>query len=212
MAMEGPIASWYARSISQGQRREWFRAVGQAVANRVTSGGRVLELAPGPGFLAIEIVKAGCHSVTGLDISESFVRIALRNARDADVHIDFRRGNASEMPFPDASFDFVVCVAAFKNFGDPIGALNEIHRVLRPGGHASIHDLSKDASRDDIATEVRNMRLSAIDSQITRWIFRFSLLRRAYTREAITTLLAQSRFGIGQFKMDGVVFELQLAR
>jgi ubiquinone/menaquinone biosynthesis C-methylase UbiE len=212
MAMEGPIATWYARNTGQGERRQWFTAVGQAVASRVTSGGRVLDLAPGPGFLAIEIAKAGRHSVTGLDISDSFVRIALQNARDAGVTIDFRHGNASEMPFPDASFDFVVCAAAFKNFGDPVGALNEIHRVLRPGGHASIYDLRKEASRDDIATEVRNMRLSAINALITRVIFRFVLSRRAYTPQAITSLVAQSRFGVCQFKIDGVGFELQLAR
>jgi ubiquinone/menaquinone biosynthesis C-methylase UbiE len=212
MAMEGSIATWYARNTGQGERRRWFTAVGQSVANRVTSGGRVLDLAPGPGFLAIEIAKAGRQSVTGLDISESLVRIALQNAKDAGVTVDFRHGNASEMPFPDASFDFVVCAAAFKNFGDPIGALNEIHRVLRPGGRASIYDLRKEASRDEIATEVRNMRLSAINALITRLIFRFVLLRRAYTPQGITSLVAQSRFREYQFKIDGVGFELQLAR
>src|SRR6267142_1205294 len=89
MAMEGPIATWYARNTGQGQRLQWFISVGQAIVNRLTPGSRVLEVAPGPGFLAIEIAKAG-HSVTGLDISESFVRIALENARKAGVAIDFR--------------------------------------------------------------------------------------------------------------------------
>ena len=77
------------------------------------------------------------------------------------------------MPFPDASFDFVVCVAAFKNFSDPIGALNEIHRVLTPGGQGSIYDLRKDASLDEIAAGVRDMQLSTINSLLTRWICRF---------------------------------------
>ena len=212
MAMEGRIATWYARNTGQGLRLRWFITVGQALASRVRPGGRVLEVAPGPGYLAIEIAKSGCHSVTGLDISESFVRIAREHAKKAGVAVDFRHGNASAMPFPDASFDFVVCAAAFKNFSDPIGALNEIHRVLKPGGQASIYDLRKDASRAEIATEVRNMHLSMTNSFLTRWIFRFSLLRRAYTREGVETLVAQSRFGTCQLTLDGIGFELQLAR
>ena len=210
LPMEGPIAAWYAKNTGRDRRR--FIAVAETVARRVAAGGRVLEVAPGPGFLAIELAKGGRHSVTGLDISESFVRIALENARKAGVAVDFRHGNASAMPFPDASFDFVVCTAAFKNFSDPIGALNEIHRVLTPGGEASIYDLRKDASLDEIAAEVRGMQLSAIDAFLTRFIFRFGLLRRAYTREAVEAFAALSRFRTCRFEPDGIGFELRLAR
>jgi ubiquinone/menaquinone biosynthesis C-methylase UbiE len=210
VAMEGPIATWYTKNTGRDLRR--FNKVAQAVANRAAPGSRVLEIAPGPGFLAIEIAKSGRYSVTGLDISESFVRIGLENAKKAGVAVEFRHGNASEMPFPEASFDFVVCTAAFKNFSDPIGALNEIHRVLKPGGQASIYDLRKDASRAQIAIEVRNMNLSAINALLTGWIFRFGLLPRAYTREALDQLVAQSRFGTSQLEMDGVGFELRLLK
>jgi ubiquinone/menaquinone biosynthesis C-methylase UbiE len=210
LAMEGPIATWYAKNTGRDLSR--FITVARAVANRVPAGGRVLEVAPGPGFCAIEIAKAGRYSVTGLDISESFVRIARKNARDAGVAVDFRQGNASAMPFPDAAFDFVVCSAAFKNFSDPIGALNEIHRVLEPGGRASIYDLRKDASFDDIATEVRNMRLSTLNAFVTRWTFRHVLLKRAYTSEVLEQMVAKSRFGAGEIKVDGIGFELALTK
>ena len=63
--------------------------------------------------------------------------------------MDFRWGNASAMPFADASFDFVYCSAAFKNFSEPIRGLNEINRILRPAGEALVADLSKDASVDE---------------------------------------------------------------
>jgi len=172
----------------------------------------VLEVAPGPGFCAIEIAKSGRNSVTGLDISESFVRIARQNAHKAGVAVDFRHGNVSKMPFPDASFDFVVCTAAFKNFSDPVGALNEIHRVLTPDGQASIFDLRKDASRDEIAAEVRHMHLSAINALLTHWTFRFVLVKRAYTRAALETMVAASRFGTCEIMADGITFELQLAK
>src|SRR2546422_11619533 len=92
------------------------------------------------------------------------------------------------MPFPDASFDFVVCVAAFKNFSDPIGALNEIHRVLTPGGQGSIYDLRKDASLDEIAAGVRGMQLSTINSLLKRWVFWVGLLQRADSGGALGEL------------------------
>jgi ubiquinone/menaquinone biosynthesis C-methylase UbiE len=116
------------------------------------------------------------------------------------------------MPFPDESFDFVVCRAAFKNFSDPVGALNEIHRVLMHGGQALIIDLRKDASLADIDDEVAGMHMSALNAKLTKWAFRNMLLKSAYTREAIDAMVSQSRFAKGEVSQDGIGFELRLAK
>src|SRR5262249_3586882 len=154
-AMEGFIASWYARTTKEDTRHAtWAEALGRELPR----GARVLEIAPGPGDLSIEPAKGDDLRVSGVDISESFVRIAKKNARAADVKVEFRHGNASKLPYDDASFDFVVCQAAFKNFSDPVGALDEVHRVLAPGGRASIYDLRKEASLEDIDAEIDRMK------------------------------------------------------
>jgi ubiquinone/menaquinone biosynthesis C-methylase UbiE len=209
LAMEGVIASWYAKNTSRDLHR--FKEATRAVAERVPSGGRVLEVAPGPGYLAIEIAKSG-REVAALDISQSFVKIARENAHKAGVTVDVRHGSASEMPFADMSFDFVVCMAAFKNFADPLGALNEIYRVLRPGGQASIHDLRKDAACEDIHHEVRAMQLSRWNELVTQWIFRFGLLKAAYTREQLERMATQSCFGRCEIRFHGIGLELKLTR
>jgi len=209
LAMEGVIASWYARNTSRDLDR--FKEAARAVAERVPPGSRVLEVAPGPGYLAIEIAKSG-REVAALDISRSFVRIARENANKAGVTVDVRHGNASEMPFADISFDFVVCMAAFKNFADPLGALNEIYRVLKPGGHASIYDLRKDAPREAIHHEVRAMQLSRWNELVTSWIFRFGLLKAAYTREQLEQMARQSRFRSCEIRLNGIGLELQLTK
>ncbi len=209
IAMEGVIATWYAKNTGRDKRR--FETVARAVAERVPAGSRVLELAPGPGYLAIEIAKSG-RQVSALDISKSFVRIAGDNAKRAGVTVEVRQGNAAAMPFPDGSYDFVVCTAAFKNFSDPVGVLDEVHRVLKEGGEASIYDLRRDASLEDIKAEVRGMHLSPWNSLLTRWIFRFGLLRNAYTREELERVAAQSRFGRCQIDARGIGFEFQLTR
>src|SRR5579862_3436922 len=119
LPMEGMIATWYARNTRRNMRR--FTDTARLVAERVGPGGDVLEVAPGPGYLAIEMARRG-YAVTALDISKSFVRIGREHAARSGVNVDVRHGNASAMPLADASFDFVVCMAAFKNFSDPIGA------------------------------------------------------------------------------------------
>src|ERR1035437_10260700 len=110
------------------------------LAPLVPEGGSFLEVAPGPDYHTIDLAKrCGCHAF-GLDISETFVRIATENARQAGVDVEWRQGNASKMPYADASFDLVVCQAAFKNFTQPIEALAEMRRVLKPGGTALVID------------------------------------------------------------------------
>ena len=209
IGMEGPIAAWYTKNTKQDVRR--FELAARTVAEHVPLGGSVLEVAPGPGYLAIEIARSGRH-VTTLDISKSFVRIARENASRAGVVIDVRHGNVSAMPFAGSSFDFVVCMAAFKNFSDPVGALNEIHRVLRPGGQAAIFDLRNDAARADVDAEVRGMKLSPLNTLLSGWIFRFGLLKRAYTLDAVKRMAAQSVFGRCEVSANGIGFELHLTK
>ncbi len=209
LQMEGPVASWYARITRD---RVDHRTDAQAIAAQLPSGSAVLEVAPGPGFTAIELARLGDYAITGLDISRSFVRIATDNAQRAGVDIDFRHGDVTAMPFPDASFDVAFCKAAFKNFADPVAALNEIHRVLRSGGRASIFDMRKDAPREAIEREIQSMHVSRPNAFVMRLVFRFGLLRAAYTREALLSVVSRSRFGQGELITDGIGFELRLVK
>jgi ubiquinone/menaquinone biosynthesis C-methylase UbiE len=209
LGMNGVIATWYARNNGRDLSR--FADAARLVANRARPSSDVLEVAPGPGYLAIELARRG-YRVTAVDISASFVRIARDNAAKAGVAIDVRQGNASALPFKDGTFDFVICTAAFKNFSDPVGALDEMHRVLRADGQAVILDLRKDATIVDIDAEVRKMRLSWWNALMTRWTFRCLLLKRAYTREELEHLTRQSRFRQGDLVSTGIAFELRLCK
>ena len=210
IGMEGFIARWYARNTA-GDMRD-YRRCARDVAAQVPAGGSVLEFAPGPGYLALEIAKLGSFRICGLDVSRTFVQIATDNARAAGADVDFRLGDAAHMPFGDGEFDFVVCRAAFKNFADPVGALDEIHRVLRPGGKASIFDLRKDASLEAIEREIAQMKLSPLNRWLTRWTFKHMLIPRAYGDAALVEMTARTHFGRGEIVEDGVGFELRLAK
>jgi ubiquinone/menaquinone biosynthesis C-methylase UbiE len=188
--MEGFIAKWYAALTKKSL--EDFRLLARQIAKQLPPDASVLEVAPGPGYFAIELAKLGNYRITGLDISTTFVEIARKNAAEAKVAIDFQRGNASLMPFKRESFDFLLCRAAFKNFAAPLGALREMHRVLKPGGRALIIDLRKDSSKESQAVD--EMKLGAVNQVVTKLTFRYMLLKRAYTRNDFEQMIAQTGF------------------
>jgi ubiquinone/menaquinone biosynthesis C-methylase UbiE len=210
--MEGATARRYARLRGTASQLAAYRAQAVQLTDGLPSGADVLEVAPGPGYLAIELARLGRFHVTGLDISRSFVEIAGDNARRAAVRVDVRHGDAASMPFDDASFDLIVCQAAFKNFTQPRKALDEMHRVLRAGGTAVIQDLSRDASRADIDHEVRQMGLGRLSALMTRWILATMLRRRAYTPARFERLAADSAFGGGQVRTEGISLEVRLTK
>ena len=207
--MEGPAARWYTRVRGTDSQRGANRKEAARLTSGLPDGAEVLEVAPGPGFFAIELARSGKLLVSGLDISRTFVDIARRNAREAHVSIDFRHGDVAAMPFPDRSFDMVVCQAAFKNFAFPKGALAEMHRVLHPGGTAVIQDMSKDATHGDIDREVSGMGLSRVGAFTTRATLEM-LRRRAYTPAEFKELAAASPFGSCEIETQGIGLEVRL--
>src|ERR1700687_5286359 len=157
--MEGMVARWYAKLRSSGIQMEEYRAQAAQLTQGLPAGAKVLEVAPGPGYLAVEMARLGRYQVSALDISRTFVQIGTENARQAGVTVDFRHGDAAVMPFDAESFDLIVCQAAFKNFTYPSSALDEMYRVLRTGASAVNHAMSNDASHADIEGEVKRMKL-----------------------------------------------------
>jgi len=208
--MEGWVARWYART--RGNDMDQFRQQARAVTDRLPAGADVLEVAPGPGFFAVELARLGDFRIAGLDISRTFVDIASANAGAAGVSIDFRLGSASAMPFDGESFDLVYCSAAFKNFAEPLKALDEMHRVLRPGGEAVIVDLRKDVSMESIGAFVRQSGRRRLDAWLTILAFRFMLIRRAYTIDEFTRLARNSRFGECRMELGPIGFEARSAK
>jgi ubiquinone/menaquinone biosynthesis C-methylase UbiE len=206
LGMEGFIANWYARQTAKDI--DEFRKVARRLGAHIEPGFCVLEIAPGPGFLAIEVAKlTGCRMV-GIDISKSFVRIADDNAERAGLDIAFDEGDAAAMPYPANGFDFIFCRAAFKNFSRPLAALDEIYRVLKPGRDAVIIDLRKDFSAQDVNDYVKGK--GALNAALIKLIFNTMLKKRAYTAESIARLASQSRFGAGEVRLDSIGFELWL--
>jgi len=210
LPMEGMIASWYARTTLKDLKRHKLMA--KQLVEKIPANGTVLEIAPGPGYFCIELAQLGNYEITGLDISKSFVEIARRNAVEARLKIEFRQGNASAMPFKDNTFDFTFCQAAFKNFSEPVKAITEMYRVLRPKGMAVIVDLRCDVSAEEIEKEIKGMGLGPVNEMMVRWTFKQMLLKSAYSVADMESMIAQTPFGKGRIDVSGVGFQVWLEK
>lgn len=83
LGMEGSIARWYEKNTRNSM--DEFRKDAERLKAFLPNGGDLLEVAPGPGFLAIELARDPRIRVTGLDISKTFVELAKKNAEEAGV-------------------------------------------------------------------------------------------------------------------------------
>lgn len=103
----------------------------------ISSGDRVLDVACGPGNFTRDFAEAA-HTglVVGLDASETMLAVAARDTDDANVA--YVRGDACDLPFRDGSFDAVCCFAALYLIEKPMRAVEEIVRVLAPGGRVAL--------------------------------------------------------------------------
>jgi ubiquinone/menaquinone biosynthesis C-methylase UbiE len=209
--MEGLSARRYAALRGTDVQLQTCRREAARLATSLVNGAAVLEVAPGPGYFAVELAKLGRFHVTGLDVSRTFVELAAGLATRAGVTVDFQLGDVAVMPFEDARFDLVICQAAFKNFSRPLTALSEIHRVLRPGGRAIIQDMSADAHGVAIRTEVAGMEVGRVAALITRAILT-GLRRRAYSPGQFEQLARRSEFGAGTVTTDGISLEVTLVK
>src|ERR1039458_147409 len=102
IGMEGMVAKWYAANT--GKTLDEFTKLALRIGSQLPPGSTVLEVAPGPGYFSIELAKLGPYSIAGLDISHTFVELARKKAAKAGVPVDFRPGNASQMPFVERFF------------------------------------------------------------------------------------------------------------
>jgi ubiquinone/menaquinone biosynthesis C-methylase UbiE len=210
ISMEGGLATWYAK-ITRKDLGE-FERLARELATGLPLGGRVLEIAPGPGYLSVALAKLGPFKITGLDISQSFVQMASQHAKREGVVARFIHGSASDIPLEDGLFDLIVCRAAFKNFSEPLRALNEMHRVLKPGGRAIIIDLRKDASWEEIVAYVDGLHLSPANTWMTKFTFKHMLLKRAYTGGQMASLAGESDFKSCEIVKNNVGMEIRLIR
>jgi ubiquinone/menaquinone biosynthesis C-methylase UbiE len=146
MATESSWNSFARINASQRWRRQaaaMGRAMTEAIVEeaQVARGMRVLDVASGTGEPAISIAVElqGTGHVVATDVSSEPLKVGQERAGERGLdNIEFLPADVHQLPFPDTSFDRVTCRLGVMFFADLPRALREIHRVLKPGGRASL--------------------------------------------------------------------------
>jgi demethylmenaquinone methyltransferase/2-methoxy-6-polyprenyl-1,4-benzoquinol methylase len=130
-----PVYDVMNRVMTVGLDQRWRRETVRAV---VRGGDRVLDAACGTGDLAIIAAKAGAN-VTGLDFSEQMLIRARRKAPE----LEWLQGDLLRLPFPDDSFDAATVGFGIRNVENLQRGIDELRRVLRPGGRLAILEITR---------------------------------------------------------------------
>lgn len=121
--------------------------------------------------------------------------------------IDVWEGSASQLPFADESFDAVVSTGSIHHWKDPVTGINEIHRVLAPGGCALLYDIVSDTPRDVLRQTAREF------GRFKMWMLWLHAFEEPFYNRANFSLLADSTaFGKGETRFVGVLCCLTLRK
>ncbi|HJS83156.1 MAG TPA: methyltransferase domain-containing protein, partial [Nitrososphaera sp.] len=154
----------FVRRMDQSRYgRETEPAQYQTVADLldVNESQEILDVGCGTGG-AVQVLGSrvgGSGRVVGLDISKTMIDEARRRTAGLSLPIEFRQGDAHRLPFPDNSFDRCYALRLMEIIDDPVSVLNEMYRVLRPGGRLYVN-----------APDIDMWTFDADDREVTRKI------------------------------------------
>ena len=94
---------------------------------------RILDVGTGTGFLALLLAELG-HDVVGIDLSRGMLEVAVQKARKSNLKVEFKLADAENLPFSNDSFDAVICRHLLWTLPNPLKAVKEWSRVVKPKG------------------------------------------------------------------------------
>ncbi len=177
----------YEKMMRRFRDKGWIET--DSIIKSGINAGLALEIGPGPGYLGLEwLKKTEGTELRALEISREMKKLAEGNAREYGLQsrVKYVLGDAQDMPFDDATFDGVFTNGSLHEWAEPMNILNEIDRMLKPGGRYFISDLRRDMSPPVMwfiraMTKPREMRSGLATS-----------INAAYTAKEVASMLEES--------------------
>ncbi|MEW5735960.1 MAG: class I SAM-dependent methyltransferase [Thermodesulfobacteriota bacterium] len=168
----------------------------------------LLDVGTGPGWL-LQKIRGFCPGarLCGLDVSPSMVAKAQANLSGMAPQPEIVLGTASDLPFPDESFEMVVSTGSFHHWKEPEKGLESVFRVLRPGGYALLYDLMADTPKSVYQEAARDFGAFKV---LLFWLHAFE--EPFYERKAFEELGRTSPFQGGVTHYEGLFCCLELKK
>jgi demethylmenaquinone methyltransferase/2-methoxy-6-polyprenyl-1,4-benzoquinol methylase len=196
------------RVHSLGRDQAWRQAAVRCSGLKPTD--IVVDVACGTGDLALAFAKAGAARVLGIDFTMEMLAIAARksprpprpgSSGSAVVNpkstvrnsLDYARGDALRLPLPDVCCDVVSIAFGIRNVADPVRALREFHRVLRPGGRLVVLEFS--TPTNPVLRLLNRVYCQRIMPVTATWIARDKSNAYKYLPRSVSTFLDRQAMG-----------------
>jgi demethylmenaquinone methyltransferase/2-methoxy-6-polyprenyl-1,4-benzoquinol methylase len=124
----------------------------------IKDGDAALDVGTGTGVL-IPLLTGYTGNVTAIDSAEKMIEAAKK--KFGKTGVNFIHGNALDYPFPDASFDHIVCYSVFPHFDDKALAIARLAKILKPGGLLSVLHSSSKERINGIHAHARSMDIKS---------------------------------------------------
>jgi ubiquinone/menaquinone biosynthesis C-methylase UbiE len=135
--LEASAPELYERYMVPGIARLWAADLVERAAPK--PGERVLDVACGTGIVArLAAAAMGTGHVAGLDINHGMLAVARSRSAGSGLNIEWHEASALDLPFPDSSFDLILCQLGLQFFPDQLRALREMIRLLVPDGRLAL--------------------------------------------------------------------------
>lgn len=166
----GPVAAHYAASSVHADGPDLQAMVAAAA---LQGHERVLDIGCGTGHTSLSMARQAAE-VIGVDLTLAMLAQARRLAKERNIaNATFQHGDATTLPFPDASFDLVTSRYSAHHYSYPIRVLSEVRRVLKPGGAVLLVDvMAPDAPASDTflnAVELLRDPSHVRDHTVAQW-------------------------------------------
>ena len=190
-----PVYGYDSPAVQEGYVDREAAAVAGFFMPYLKSGMTLLDCGCGPGAVTLGLAEAVAPGqAMGIDLEPSMVERAIAITRERRVdNVSFRTADMLELPFPDGSFDTAFTSSALEHVDDPVRALGEIFRVLKPGGSVGV-----------ASTDWGEPLISPADTAVSQF---FALFERGFNHHGgslnrgrhLRIMLRQAGFSVTEF-------------
>lgn len=178
--------AWFFDTFLAPALMEFKDAVSERLIEEVPENGRLLDVGSGGGYTLryIGSNRPDLHLV-GLDLSFPQVRRLKNRSEDFDARTSAVQGNGMSLPFPDESFESLICIATLKHFPDQTRALEEFARVLKPGCTLTLVEAARESTDNEINRFVNEFWFPGFLTPILARGFRKFVIRQSPSVESV---------------------------
>ncbi len=191
--------------------KSWFKDEKLFLHKHITKNSKVLEVGCGDGRSIKDILEITLN-IKGIDYDQKAVDSAVKNFQNYP-NIKFSKAEATNLPFKDKEFDFVLCLTTFANFADSkYKAIEEMKRTLKDNGKIIISVFSEDAFEERMKIYIKvNAKIKEIINN-KKVIFEENVISEQFSKSELIEIFNKSKLKVNEIIKSGIGYICLLSK